>query len=124
MWHNNWLFLNAMKTTLLFEPLEPAMLNKKVWQAADKCIVKFSADWSGADQLMSSTFDLLVSRYAGLIKFYSIDVQAYPELGQEFNVQGLPTLIFFYKGRISHIIRGAIAPPTLWDAVEKFFDVE
>ena len=62
-------------------------------------IIDFYADWCGPCKMMAPVFESLGKQFEGKIKFLKLDTQEDEALSIRFGVQGIPTLIFFDKGK-------------------------
>ena len=58
--------------------------------------------------------------YADKIKFVKINVDESPGLAQNFQVQAIPTLIFFKDGKVADRITGLPVEADLQSKLEKF----
>lgn len=58
------------------------------------------AAWCGPCRALSPIVDELASEYAGRLKVGKIDVDAEPELANQFNVLSIPTLVLVKDGEV------------------------
>lgn len=72
----------------------------EVLDAKTPVIVDFWADWCGPCKMMAPVFEELSKDYVGKVKFVKVDVMQAQELAQKYNVQGIPNLIIFNKGKV------------------------
>lgn len=74
---------------------------KEVVQSDVPVVVDFWASWCGPCQMMAPVFDELAGDYhtAGTAKLGKLSTEEEPEIAQEHNVRGIPTLAVFYKGK-------------------------
>lgn len=63
-------------------------------------LVDFYADWCGPCKTMSPIIEQVAKAHAGKVKVIKINVDNNQPVAQQYNVQGIPTLILFHKGRI------------------------
>lgn len=63
-------------------------------------LVDFFATWCGPCQLMSPVLDELKNRVGNSATIIKIDVDKNPQAASAYQVQGVPTLILFKKGKI------------------------
>ena len=63
----------------------------------ENCLVKFYADWCGPCKQFSPTIDRVVAETG--VKLVQINVDAQPELAQQFGVRSIPAL-FAVKGGV------------------------
>ncbi|MBR5168973.1 MAG: thioredoxin fold domain-containing protein [Muribaculaceae bacterium] len=57
-------------------------------------VIDFFATWCGPCKELSPILDEIEKKHKGDVIFRRIDVDKEPELAQEFNIQGVPTLMF------------------------------
>lgn len=62
-------------------------------------VVDFYADWCGPCKMFAPTFDEVAGEMSDKLSFGKVDVDATPELAQEYGVQSIPTLVFFKDGK-------------------------
>ncbi len=58
-------------------------------------VVDFYATWCGPCKALSPLVEKAAEKYAGKVEFHKVDVDQEAELSQEYNVESLPTLIYF-----------------------------
>jgi thioredoxin 1 len=66
------------------------------------CVVDFYAQWCGPCKQLAPYFKNLAAQYPN-VKFCKIDFDDFEELGEEFNVASLPSLVFFKDGKKVHL---------------------
>src|SRR5688572_16326340 len=62
-------------------------------------LVDFYADWCGPCKTMSPILNQVASELSGKVKVIKVDVDKNPAAANQFQVQGIPTLILFSKGK-------------------------
>ncbi len=72
----------------------------EVTRCATPVVVDFYATWCGPCRELSPMLDKLAGGYTDKIKFVKINVDESPGLAQNFQVQAIPTLIFFKDGKV------------------------
>jgi thioredoxin len=70
-----------------------------VTEAGKPVVVDFFATWCGPCKVLSPRLDKLAGEFGGQIKFVSVNIDQSPSLATHFNVQSIPTLLFFGKDR-------------------------
>lgn len=56
-------------------------------------VVDFYATWCGPCKAMAPAMEQMEKKYAGKIEFRKIDVDQEPELAQQYNITGVPTIV-------------------------------
>ena len=62
-------------------------------------LVDFYAVWCGPCQLMSKELQSLGSKLSTSLKVAKVDTDNYPQLGDKYNIEGLPTCVLFKGGK-------------------------
>ena len=76
-------------------------------------VVDFYAIWCGPCRQLAPTMDSLAEQYAGKIKFVKVNVDESPKLAQQFQVEGIPMLVFLQNGKTVGTSVGLIAKEDL-----------
>ncbi len=70
-------------------------------------LIQFSADWCSSCGEFQTTFDELQKIYSNdILEFYKINIDNYPDLAEEYNINSLPTFLFFKNGQMINFIIG------------------
>ena len=72
----------------------------EVTRCATPVVADFYATWCGPCRELSPLLDKLAAGYTDKIKFVKVNVDESPGLAQNFQVQAIPTLIFFKDGKV------------------------
>ena len=74
-----------------------ADFNAEVTQAGKPVVLDFFATWCGPCKVLSPRLDKMAGEFGNQIKFVSVNIDQAQALATQFNVQGIPTLLFFGK---------------------------
>ena len=63
-------------------------------------LVDFYAQWCGPCQMMQPVLEDLASRLDSVARVAKVDTDKSPRLASRYQVEALPTLILFHKGKV------------------------
>ena len=81
-------------------------------------IVDFSSERSSSCQIFNPEFAAVSEEYQGRVTFAKLDVDTNETLTSQWNVDGIPTLIFFKNGQEINRIKGIVMRDKLRRQVE------
>lgn len=85
------------------KPLTPVAtaeaFDRQVLQAAQPVLVDFFATWCGPCKQLAPTLERLAADYEGRAGFVKVDVDQSPDLAQQYDIQGYPTVLLFRGGQ-------------------------
>ncbi len=76
-------------------------------------LVDFHAVWCGPCKMMEPIIKEMAKEFEGKVKFLKVDVDKNPLAASYYQVQGVPTLILFHKGKILWRQAGVVPAPQL-----------
>ena len=82
-------------------------------------VIDFWASWCGPCRMLSPVVDELAAQYAGRIKVGKVNVDEQPRLAMNYNVQSIPTLLFFKGGKPVDMSIGVVPKDKLEQMIEK-----
>jgi len=86
---------------------DEAGLQRELSKVPDRLVlIDFTATWCGPCKMMSPIFEELSGKYRG-VGFLKVDVDECPDIAGKYNVQAMPTFIFFKHGKEIDRMRGA-----------------
>ena len=91
---------------------------EKVLQSQQLAIVNFSAEQVGASQILEPEFEAISKQYQGRALFARLDVTGHEEITKQWNIEGVPTLIFFKNGQEIYRIKGIMMRDKLRRQIE------
>lgn len=90
----------------------------EVLNASQMVVVDFSSDRSSSCQIFNPEFAAVSEEYQGRVTFAKLDVDTNETLTSQWNVDGIPTLIFFKNGQEINRIKGIVMREKLRRQVE------
>jgi thioredoxin 1 len=91
---------------------------EKVLQVPELVIVNFSADQSSSCQILEPEFRAVSKIFEGRALFARVNVENQPELTHQWNIEGIPTLLFLKGGKERHRIKGIMMRDKLRRLIE------
>jgi thioredoxin 1 len=83
-------------------------------------LVDFTASWCGPCKMMAPILKEVKLEVGETAKIVKIDVDQNPKTAQDFQVQGVPTLILFKNGKPVWRQSGVVPKKGLVDVIKKF----
>ena len=110
---------------MISEPLHvtDTAFEKTVIQSTIPVVVDFWAPWCGPCKMVAPTLEKLAKEYTGKLLVAKVNTDENPEWAQKYGVQGIPTMLFIYDGKIIHRQVGALPEPTIRNIVDQFLTV-
>jgi thioredoxin 1 len=110
---------------MINEPLHvtDAAFEKTVLESSLPVIVDFWAPWCGPCKMVAPTLDKLAKEFAGQLLVAKVNTDENPEWAMQYGVQGIPTMLLIYDGKIVNRQVGALPEPMLRDVVDEFMEV-
>lgn len=82
---------------------------KEVINSTGLTLVQFKKEFNGACQIVSAIYEDLARMYKEQADFFILDVEKQPEIGRQYGIVEVPTIIFFRAGEIVDHVTG-LAP--------------
>lgn len=101
------------------EILSSENFKEKVVEAKGTVLVDFFATWCGPCKMIAPAVEQLSEEYAGKAAVYKVDVDDAQDIGMEYQIMSIPTLVIFKDGKEVERIRGAVSKAELTEAMER-----
>ena len=99
-----------------------ANFQEQVLNSALPVLVDFWAEWCPPCHMISPLVENMAEKYNGKLAVGIVDNDAYPDIGEMYDVQGLPTLILFQNGQPVQRIVGFRPQPHLEAALLPYIE--
>lgn len=86
---------------------------KDVIESPIPVLVDLYADWCGPCRALAPLLNKLAAEYADRVKIVKVDVDAEKELAAKYQVDSIPTLLFFAKGELVQRTAGLMSEVSL-----------
>jgi thioredoxin 1 len=100
-----------------------AAFEKTVLESSLPVIVDFWAPWCGPCKMVAPILDKIAKEYAGKLVVAKVNTDENSEYAMKYGVQGIPTMLLTFKGKIVNRQVGALPEPMLRDLVDQFLEV-
>jgi thioredoxin 1 len=109
---------------IMNEPLHvtDAAFEKIVIQSTLPVIVDFWAPWCGPCRMVAPVLDKIAKEQDGKLIVAKVNTDENNEWAMKYGVQGIPTMLFFARGKIVHQQVGALPERILKDLVGQFLE--
>lgn len=82
-------------------------------------LVAFWAPWSEPCRILRPTLDAIAAACAGTVTVVRINADDAPELSLWYDVQSVPTLLYFVNGRVRHRLVGTASTSAILDRLKQ-----
>ena len=110
---------------MINEPIHvtDAAFEKTVLESSLPVIVDFLAPWCGPCKMVAPVLDKIAKEYAGELIVAKVNTDENPQFAMQYDVQGIPTMLLVYDGKVVNRQVGALPEPMLREIVDQFLDV-
>ena len=110
---------------MINEPIHvtDAAFEKTVLESSLPVIVDFWAPWCGPCKMVAPILDKIATEFAGKLVVAKVNTDENAEWAMKYGVQGIPTMLLVYNGKIVNRQVGALPEPMLREIVNQFMDV-
>ncbi len=81
-------------------------------------VVDFWASWCGPCHSMAQGLEAFARKNGGRVHVFKLDVEDNPKTAEKYDIQSVPTVIFFRDGQPVVICRGAVSEGALQSKLE------
>src|SRR6266852_4062078 len=104
-----------MKSTI---EINEANFETEVLKSDQPVLVDFWAQWCGPCKMLAPVLDEIGGEQRGRIKIAKVNVDENPALAARYNIQSIPTLLYFAGGQLRHQTVGAVSKKRILDALD------
>ena len=91
---------------------------EKILHSQQLAVVNFSADQTSASQILEPEFEAISKEYSGRALFAKLNVTGQDDIIKQWNIEGVPTLVFFKSGQEIYRIKGIMMRDKLRRQIE------
>ncbi|MEP7257228.1 MAG: thioredoxin [Flavitalea sp.] len=89
-------------------------------QSEKPALVDFFAEWCGPCKMMAPILKEVKQEIGDVATIVKVDVDKNPEAANQYQVQGVPTLILFKKGKVIWRQSGVVSKNSLVNIIKQF----
>lgn len=89
-------------------------------QSSKPVLVDFSAEWCGPCKMMAPILKDVKKEIGETAAIIKVDVDKNPVAAQQFQIQGIPTLILFKEGKLLWRQSGVVTKSGLVEVIKKY----
>jgi thioredoxin 1 len=105
-----------MKQTI---EINEANFEKEVLQSNQPVLVDFWAEWCGPCKMLGPVLDEIALEQSGRVKVAKVNLDANSELATRYNIQAVPTLLYFAGGELRDRTVGVLGKRAILSTLEK-----
>ena len=104
--------------------IESNRFNEVVGRSHRIVLIEFFAPWCGPCRSLTRTIREIASEFAGRIEVYKVNIDAEPDLAEQFDASSVPTVVFLRNGRELGRFFGAVPKRRLVSVVSRLLGGE
>ena len=94
--------------------------DEKVINSSVPVLIDFWAEWCGPCKQLMPTIDKIAADYKGKIIVGKVNVDNERDIAAQYNVRGIPNLLFFNAGKPQEQLVGNVAEKQITDILNNF----
>ena len=99
--------------------INEANFEAEVLQSNQPVLVDFWAQWCGPCKMLAPLLDEIAVEQNGRAKVVKVNVDENPTLAQRYNIQSIPTLLYFAGGQVRDRTIGVLSKQSIISKLEK-----
>ena len=107
-----------MKSTI---EINEANFETEVLKSNQPVLADFWAEWCGPCKMLSPVLDEIATEQAGRVKIAKVNLDENPNLALRYNVQAIPTLLYFAGGEVRQQSLGMASKKAILDRIGELF---
>ena len=110
--------MNADKAQIV--EIDESNFESEVLRSKQPVLVAFQAPWSRPCRILDSTLDEVVTACAGGVKVVKVNADNNPDLSMWYEIQSIPTLLYFFGGIIRARVVGTASKEAILAKLQAF----